>query len=271
MFLIRDFFHSLDDQKIKVGFAIEGLPKPYGSAMASTRLRAYDIIEYLNQTTKFSVELYKNWKEDKYDVVVFQKYFSHKAYTLANHLRRKGIKIILDINVNYYERSSMVFVHENQKKDIFSFTELADGVIASTEYLEHIIAKHFSTKSVVTIHENISEIFFEKKKTHRKKDVITLLYVGYSAKSGEILLIKDVLEELGKKYRLQLLFICDKDPKIKFENIPSRFVKYEQNRIQLQLMEGERRGKGKSEHKVSLVLILSGSCFEMGTCKSVTT
>lgn len=239
LFLIRDFFHRLDNKKIKVGFAIEGAPQPYNKVMASTRLRAYDIIKYLNQTSKFSAELYKNWKEHKYDVVIFQKYFNHKAYKLANRLRSKGIKIILDINVNYYEKSNTVFVHENQRKDIFSFTEVANGIITTTEYLKHIIAKHFSTKSLITIPENISENFFKKKKTHGEKEVIKLLYVGYSVKASEILLLKDVLEELGKKYKLQVFFICDKDPKIKFENISSKFIRYEQNKIHLQLMEGD--------------------------------
>lgn len=239
IFLIRDFFHSLDGQKIKVGFVIEGVPKPYNSAMGSTRLRAYDIIKYLNQTSKFSAELYKNWKGDKYDVAIFQKYFNHKACKLANRLIRKGIKIILDINVNYYEKSKTAFVHENQRRDISSFTELADGIITSTKYLQHIIAKYFSMKSIITIPENISETFFKERKTHGKEEVIKLLYVGYSAKASEILLIKNVLERLGKSYKLQVIFICDKNPKIKFENISSKFIKYEQNKIHLQLMKGD--------------------------------
>lgn len=239
LFLIRDFFHRLDGQKIKVGFAIGGIPQPYNKVMASTRLRVYDIIKYLNQTNKFSVELYKHWKEDKYDVVIFQKYFNRKAYKLANRLRRKGIKIILDINVNYYEKSNTVFVHENQGKDIFSFTEVADGIITTTEYLQHIIAKHFSTKSVITIPENISGKFFKQRKTHGKKEAVKLLYIGYSVKASEILLINDVLEGLGKKYKLQVYFICDKDPRIKFENMSSKFIRYDQNKIHLQLMEGD--------------------------------
>ena len=238
-FLLRDFFHRLDSKKIKVGFCISGIPKPYNQVMASTRLRVYDIIKHLNQTTEFSAELYKNWKKGKYDIVIFQKYFNHKAYNLATELKKKGIKIILDVNVNYYEKSNKGFVKEDQRKDIFSFTKIADAIITTTEYLELIIAKYFQTKNIITIPENINEIFFAKRKMHIKKEVIKLLYVGYSVKASEILLIKEVLEELGKRYKLQMIFICDENPEIKFENLESKFIKYKQNRIHLQLMEGD--------------------------------
>jgi glycosyltransferase involved in cell wall biosynthesis len=234
-FLLRDFFHRLDSKKIKVGFCISGIPKPYNKVMASTRLRVYDIIKHLNQTTEFSAELYKNWKRSRYDIVIFQ----NKAYNLATELKKKGIKIILDVNVNYYEKSNKGFVKEDQRKDIFSFTKIADAIITTTEYLELIIAKYFQTKNIITIPENINEIFFAKRKMHIKKEVIKLLYVGYSVKASEILLIKDVLEELGKRYKLQMIFICDENPEIKFENLESKFIKYKQNRIHLQLMEGD--------------------------------
>ena len=238
-FLLRDFFHRLDSKKIKVGFCISSIPKPYNKVMASTRLRVYDIVKHLNQTTGFSAELYKNWKKSRYDIVIFQKYFNHKAYNLATELKKKGIKIILDVNVNYYEKSNKCFVNEDQRKDIFSFTKITDGIITTTKYLELLITKYFPTKNIITIPENINKIFFGKRKMHIKKEVIKLLYVGYSVKASEILLIKDVLEELGKRYKLQMLFICDKNPGIKFENLESKFIKYKQNRIHLQLMEGD--------------------------------
>ena len=238
-FLLQDFLHRLDSKKTKVGFCISGIPKPYNKAMASTRLRVYDIIRYLNQTTEFSAELYKDWKKGNYDIVIFQKYFIHTAYNLANELKREGIKVILDINVNYYEQSNVGFVEEDQRKDIFSFTKISDGVIATTKYLEHIITKYFPAKNIITIPENINEKFFETRKTHRKKEAIKLLYVGYSVKASEILLIKDIVEELGKRYKVQMLFICDKNPKIEFENLQTQFIKYMQNRIRLPLMEGD--------------------------------
>lgn len=207
--------------------------------MGSTRLRAYDIIMYLNQTKGFSAELYKNWKANKYDVVIFQKYFNQEAYKLANLLKNKGIKVILDINVNYYEASNTLFVNETQRKDVFSFTEVADGLITTTQYLKDIIAQHFPTKNVIVILENISESFFKNKKRHGEKKVINLLYAGYSVKASEILLVKDILEGLGKKYKLRMLFVCDKDPQITLENVSSEFIKYQQNKIHLQLMEGD--------------------------------
>lgn len=238
-FLLQDFLHRLDSKKTKVGFCISGIPKPYNNAMASTRLRVYDIIKRLNQTIEFSAELYKGWKKGNYDIVIFQKYFNYKAYNLATELKKKGTKIILDINVNYYEQSNASFVKEDQRKDIFSFTEIVDGIITTTKYLEHVITKYFPTKNIITIPENIDEKFFEKRKTHRKKEIIKLLYAGYAVKASEILIIKDILEDLGERYNLQMLFICDKNPEIEFENLQSMFIKYKQNRIHLQLMEGD--------------------------------
>lgn len=238
-FLLQDFLHRLDSKKTKVGFCISGVPKPYNKAMASTRLRVYDIIKHLNQTIEFSAELYKGWKKGSYDIVIFQKYFNYKAYNLATELKKKGTKIILDINVNYYEQSNAGFVKEDQRKDVFSFTKITDGIITTTKYLEYNITKYFPTKNIITIPENINEIFFGKRKMHRKKEAIKLLYVGYAVKASEILIIKDILEDLGERYNLQMLFICDKNPKIEFENLQSTFIKYMQNRIRLPLMEGD--------------------------------
>ncbi|KKU54940.1 MAG: hypothetical protein UX75_C0015G0001, partial [Candidatus Moranbacteria bacterium GW2011_GWE2_47_10] len=222
--------------KIKIGYVFEGLPLPYNRIMPSTRLRVYDIIKSFANDNDFFVEIYKPWK--KYDLVVFQKKFDESANSLAKKLKAGGVKIVLDINVNYYDKSFLNEDPKFQNRDVMNFTEICDGVITTTEYIRDYVLGLFPNKNVACIPENIDGKFFEKTKLGENTP-LNLTYVGYSTKASEILHIRDILEGLRKKHAFRLLFICEKDPKIRMDGIESVFVKYDQKKIHRQLLDGD--------------------------------
>ena len=234
--------HKINDllkvgfNKIKIGFLVPN-PGPYATVMASTRLRAYDIIDYLNKTDIFYAELYKHGK--KYDFCIFQKYFNSDAYDKLIKIKKRGTKVLLDINVNYFESFDTDKITKNQTTEIMRFGKKVDGFIAASAFLNKVIKRYFPNKKAVFIPENIDNRFFTVRKIHRSKYIISLLYVGYATKAEEILIIKDILEKLGLDYNLEMIFICEKDPKIKFRNLKTSFIKFDYNIIFRQLLHGD--------------------------------
>ena len=242
MFLLREFFKSfVFSRKKRIGFVLSVLPTPYyGRIMASTRLRVYDIINAFKDHPVYFLELYKPLK--KYDIVIFQKKFDEKALELAKKLKQQGIKIVLDVNVNYYDPTILGVLNKDESANhpkILKFTELADGVIASTDYIKDYAKRFFPEKNIVSIPENITHPFFAVRKKIRDNEPLTLLYVGYAVKAPEILDIQDVLKQLHKKYHFRLLLICEKNPYLTIPGIEIDFRPYQQKTIHHDMLHGD--------------------------------
>jgi len=240
VFLIREFFKSfIFSRKIKIGFVLGVFPSAYwGKIMASTRLRAYDVINNFNDDDNYFLELYKPWK--KYDVAIFQKKFDRNALHLAQKLKSRGVKIILDINVNYYDPESQEKKYEYMHKEIMDFTKISDATITGSSHINNYVKKLFPEKNIICIPENITDDFFSvKKEVGENNDNLKLMYVGYAIKAKEVLSIEKTLKELREKYDLKLIFICEKNPKISLDGIETEFIKYNQRKIPRQMLLGD--------------------------------
>ncbi len=243
MFLLQEFLKSfVTSQKIRIGFVLDVWPTPYyGRLMASTRLRVYDVIQNFQNHPRYFLELYKPWKH--YDIVIFQKKFDASAFKLAQKLKKQGVKIVLDINVNYYDTTISGVLHKNETLNhplIVTFTGITDSVITSTEYIANYAKKLFPGKKIVCIPENITENFFSVRKNPRdQQGPLKLMYVGYAIKAPEILDIATALQKLRAKYVFMLLVICEKDPKISLPGIEILYRRYRQKHIHQQMLEGD--------------------------------
>lgn len=242
MFLLRELVKSfIFSRKKRVGFILSVLPTPYyGRIMASTRLRVYDIINAFKDDTTYFLELYKPWK--KYDIVIFQKKFDEKALQLAHKLKQEGTKIVLDINVNYYDPTILGVLHRDESINhpkILKFTEIANGVITSTNYIQDYAKQFFPEKNIVCIPENITQSFFAVSKQQHGHQLLTLLYVGYAVKAPEILDIQDILRQLHKKYHFRLLLICEKNPYLTIPGIKIDFHPYRQKTLPKDMLVGD--------------------------------
>ncbi len=228
-YILRRYFTKMD----QIGFEAPDRAS-YKHVMASTRLRVYDVINSFKQDNKYLLGWYKQ-KHD-YRIVIFQKHFSTEAYELAKELKSRGTKIVLDINVNFYHNSEYILPHELD--DAFKFTELADAVITTTEYLQKVISDFFPSKKIVVIEEAIDSYLFreEKKKFHTP---CNLIWCGYSTKAKELLLISDVLKALYKNHKFTVTLITDKNPKLDLGEIPVSFSYYQHTNVPELLLQGD--------------------------------
>ena len=235
---IKSEISALPHVRLKktIGFLVQN-PLPYAKVIASTRLRAYDVINYLNKTNNFFAELYKPWR--KYDICVFQKYFNADALDKLIKIKKQGTKVLLDINVNYFENLGTDRITEKHTRDIMRFGKEVDGFITVSTFLKKVVQKYFPNKKTIFIPENINKRLFTVQKVHKSKSKLHLLYIGYSAKAKEVLIIKDILEKLGHDYTLEMVFICEKDPEIKFRNLKTRYIKFNLKKLPKQLLCGD--------------------------------
>lgn len=233
----KKFLSPSNSKRLNIGFLLPGKHYPYFKSIASIRLRVYDVINYLNKTENIQAELYN--VRNRYEIIVFQKYFNGEAFEKILKIKEKETNILLDINVNYFENFNTNLITVSETNNIMRFGKEVDGFVVSSQFLYQIVQQYFPTKKNVYIPENIDEKFFTVRKVHTSKSSICLLYVGYELKAKEIYLIKEVLENLGLKYNLELIFICEKDPKIKIKNVKRKYVKYNHKTIQKQLLQGD--------------------------------
>ncbi len=222
-------------KKYRIGFIMNDFLRPYSKIMASSRLRVYDVIKMFRDDKDFLAGLYAPFR--KYDIVIFQKKFDERALGIAEKLKKRKTKVILDINVNYYDASSK-YIEKKQNEDVMRFTELADGVIVPTGFLKESIKTTFPEKKVWVIKESIEDKYFEEKKEKFVKP-LRLIWCGYSAKARELLLIADALTNLYKKIGFELILICDKDPQIMIGNVPVIFIRYNHYEIPALLLKGD--------------------------------
>jgi len=206
--------------------------RPYKNVGASTRIRCLDIINYLKDHG-VKTGLYSVFK--KYDIVVFQKTFNEKHYRIAKKITSQGARIILDINVNYFEKiGETKQVTEKQIRDLHKFLDLADVVLVSSHYIKSIAEKYHP--DVYYIPEHISSIGTYSPKAVSK--TAKLLYCGYASKADSVLLIKDILRELSKDYDFEVILVCDKNPSLELP-VKSSFIKYKHKDIANILREGD--------------------------------
>ncbi|MCA9409515.1 MAG: polysaccharide deacetylase family protein [Candidatus Omnitrophica bacterium] len=223
--------------KKRIAFLIPCRADAYGKVMASTRLRVYDIIKSFKKSKSYQVELFNPKK--KYDLYIFQKFFNADALKFLSQFKNYGAKALLDINVNYFEYRGTEKISKEQTQEIFTFAEKIDGFIAASAFLEKKIKTCFPEKDVSYIPENLmlKPVFPCKK--HRPTNPIRLLYIGYAVKAVDILLIEDILEWLGDKYRLELIIISEKNPDIRIKGIKMRYYKYNQAQLAKLMLKGD--------------------------------
>ncbi len=221
----------MNGKKYSIGWVIDA-KWPYRNVMASTRMRCLDIIRFL-KNSGIKTDLYRPF--EKYDIVIFQKSFSESHYKLAKKLSNAGIKIILDVNVNYFEKTGETKqVTEKQIGDLHRFLDLTDTVLVSSHYIKSIAEKYHP--DVYYIPEHISTIGSYSPKV--VSNTLKLLYCGYSVKANSVLIIKDVLRELSKDYDFEFIFVCEKNPSLKLP-VKTSFLRYKQNNLVKILRKGD--------------------------------
>jgi len=225
-FLLKDLGKSF--KKVNVAFYIDDI-KPYNQAMASIRMRCYDVILFFEKLG-IHAELYKPFK--KYKVVIFTKTSTDKSVQLAAKLKAQGVKIYYESFCEYLTDDNKI-THE--KENILETVKVADAIGACSTVQQEMFSVYHD--NVLLIPESVHDDFFVEKKKHDNKKQITLVYCGYSDKAKDTLQIKEVIKKLMEKFSCKMLFICEKDPQI--TEFSYEFIKYDQRIIAKQLLQGD--------------------------------
>ncbi len=232
LFLRKDFFLWKDFLKCfrkehKVAFVVDEI-STYNTAMASVRMRCYDIITFLEEKG-INAELYK--EERNYDVVIFSKTSSDKAVACAEKLHREHIPIIYDAYCDYFDDKT----RKHDIQNIISITVVATTVITCSDRQK----KHFEKfhSKVYSISEGIAIDHMKHTKKHGDKVKTVLVYCGYTEKAKDTIYIKDIIIKLQREMNCKLLYICQRDPKIK--DFKYQYIKYNQRIISRQLCKGD--------------------------------
>lgn len=229
-------FKKKQKKKKYVGFVVPHL-RPYPIAMASTRIRVHDVIRFFAKDAKIKASFFIPYFQ--YDIVVFQKIFHNNAYKRALSLKKCGVKIVLDINVNYYDSESFL-IHKKQREDIIRFSDICDGIISSSEYIASAARSLYKHKKIVVIEESIHNKYFKQKKIFSNGNIpTTFIWSGYHAKAKDLYLVAAILKEMFSRHHFKIIIISDKNPEIDMGSIPVFFIQYKESNIVKQLLQGD--------------------------------
>lgn len=226
IFLWKDFFKFFR-KKHEVAFIVDGI-STYNTALASIRMRCYDMITFF-ENNGIKAELYK--KSKHYDIVIFTKASSDKSLAYAEKLHKEHIPIIYDAYCDYFDDKT----RQHDIHNIVAIVSLASAVITCSEkQKEHF--ENFHSK-VYSISEGIAIDRMKHKKQHGNKNKVVLVYCGYADKAKDTLYIKNIIKELQEKTKCKLLYICQRNPQIK--EFKYQYIKYSQRKISWQLCKGD--------------------------------
>lgn len=199
----------------------------YNKVAASTRIRVYDIIKSFVRDKEFHLEIYRGHRN--YDLVCFLKTYDATAQSLASKLKRKGTRVVFDININIFEKGS-ASVSERQREDGYRFATICDAILTNSPHTQEVLKNEVTNKPVYLINEAISKAYFNVK-IKAKSQALRLIWIGYAHKAKALLLIKNVLNQLHKTTPLKIIVIAEKQPDLSALNIPIEFRAYNHQRI----------------------------------------
>ena len=177
--------------------------KNFNNISASVWIRALQIIPYLE---KINVKSYINEETVQADLAIFVRRQDAMDYELATRLKKRNIKLILDLCVNYFVESNapgmLKPVTKKHINNCVRMTNLCDAVFCASINIKDSAAK-FNKKSYY-LPDSVDEKHFKSKKNEndflRKR--IRAVWAGTTEKSKELLEYMGILQELNIPLRI---------------------------------------------------------------------
>lgn len=144
-----------------------------------------------------------------YDVVVFLKSMSTACQRLAEALRRRGTRVIFDVNVDYFTAAAGRFYYrgmaptEAQAANARRMAELSDALIADSSHLAAVCARHH--RDVRWIPDNVDMRLAPAYRRWKAGAKLDLLWSGEAVKLFELLSIENVLRAFSTRIHLVLV------------------------------------------------------------------
>ena len=205
---------------MKLGWFVPSRSRDYNKVPASVWIRCYQLLPYLKDLEYTSTI---NDFFHKPDIAIIVRRQDYIIQQVARLLKRRGVRVIFDINVNYYERwgeNINETVSEKQVKQAIELTKIADAVFVSSEYI-HEKALNLNENSYY-LPDSVDLKHFCKRKMYPDeiKKPLKLIWSGINLKIEDLKLIRDATKDLPVK----LYIISDIKREI---GMPYRFIKWE--------------------------------------------
>jgi len=171
----------------------------YDRFLTSTWNRCLQLIPYFEKMNiKCRVDSGNNMNTD---IAILMRWQDDSAYDFVLRLKRKKVKIVLDVCVNYFDAAGIfpggygasITLAEEIKK----ITPIADVVICGSEYIRKR-AMEFNANSVYLPESIDSQHFvYRKKQEDFDRKVLRAIWSGVAVKAGEVAELYTKLKERG--------------------------------------------------------------------------
>ena len=105
---------------------------------ASSRLRCLHLVRYLRRVG-YPVEVFRQPRVKGYQLVVLGKPYDGATCRLADALKRRGVRIVIDICDNYFYNPGGIAALASAEGCLRELIRFADAVVVSTEALREVI------------------------------------------------------------------------------------------------------------------------------------
>jgi len=197
----------------RIGWIVDSAPRhayslPWQRMGAVSLIRYGGIARYLNRTDpQFTMERYLPWRH--YAAVVVVKKLNQSCLRLTERLQKKGVRVLFDSNVNYYEewgdfQISGTRPTPEQKSLAELMTRQADVVIADSVYLQPL-CRALNPKTVYIPDAVDTDVYYPNPERTTAPSRLRLIWSGVSKKAHHLRLVEEALIRLKDQLDLHLV------------------------------------------------------------------
>jgi len=187
-------------------------------ALGSVWIRSYQLAPYLREK---EYQTTFNNLDPPPDVAIFLRRYNAEDVELAKSLKGSGVKIILDVVVNYFqERLNTIQGYGGSSKEqvnnFLGLADIADQVWTGSPFLREIAAEF--NPNTYFISDSIDPVHFHcrAKLEIRNNQPLVLGWSGVSVKANALETLAPILIPLISNQQVRISIISDKPPKLSF-------------------------------------------------------
>ncbi|MCG6959532.1 hypothetical protein LJE82_06535 [bacterium BMS3Abin03] len=188
-------------------------------SLPSIWIRSYQIAPYL-QKAGYSTNY--NTVDPLPDVAIFLRRYKKEDVELAQYLKSKGTRIILDVVANYFEeripdKYGNGQSSNEQVKNFFEFLEIADQVWTVSPYLKTIAEDYHSNVHFVSDSIDTNHFQIDNENNAKQEPPFLLGWSGSPSKAQELNLLTPLLDYFIRSELINVIVISNKSPDLKFK------------------------------------------------------
>jgi hypothetical protein len=169
---------------LNISWYLDTDERNYNKVSASVWIRCLQLISYLE---KLGINSVFN-KSEKVDLAVFVRWQNEEAFSLAESLKEKGVKVVLDLCVNYLDVTGELGrgygVSPDQQKEVLKMINISDAVFCASDHITQRVKQEHDQVYYLSDSVDFSVFKYRKELSEYDKKKINLSYSGVSTKTN---------------------------------------------------------------------------------------